>query len=237
MYKEKVSITSVDVDCNYELKLSNLFKYLQIVASNHVGKLHASHQEIVKHNLLWVVIRMDVKIFRTPILDEEVTISTHPGETRSIIFPRFFEVYDSKGKLIISASSLWALMDKTTRTVVLKPDGFVKIKGEVDKDDLSQPEKIIGEASNEVDKVKVKYTDLDLNGHLNNTSYIEYILNTHDSEFYKKHRISSFSINYDKEIKDGEEIKLCSNQANPEIIKGVVDDNTRFTAKVEYIEK
>ncbi len=237
MFKEKIQITSLDVDSNLELKASSLFKYMQLVASNHVGSLGAGHLDLMKHNMLWVVIRMDVKIYRTPKLEEEVLFTTHPGETKSFIFPRFFEIYDKKGNLIIAVSSLWALIDKTTRKVVLKPDGFVKIKAESDKNDLPDPAKIVGEASNLVNTHKARYTDIDLNGHFNNTSYVECILNTHDNDFYKRHRVSSISINYDKEIKDGDEIVLYTNGQSPEIIKGKVNDENRFTAKLEYDER
>ena len=237
MYKEKVTITSLDVDSNLELKVSSLFKYMQVVASNHVGTLHAGHLDLMKYNMLWVVIRMDVKIYRTPKLEEELLFTTHPGETKSFIFPRFFEIYDKKGNLVIAVSSLWTLIDKTTRRVVLKPDGFVKIKAEKDKNDLPDPLKVSGEATNLVDTHKVRYTDIDLNGHFNNTSYIECILNTHNSDFYKKHRISSILINYDKEIRDGEKIDLYSNGGSPEIIKGKVGEENRFTAKISYEER
>ena len=237
MYKEKVQITSLDVDNNLELKASSLFKYMQIVASNHVGSLHVGHLDLMKYNMLWVVIRMDVKIYRTPKLEEELLFTTHPGETKSFIFPRFFEIYDKKGNLVIAVSSLWTLIDKTTRRVVLKPDGFVKIKAEKDKNDLPDPLKVSGEATNLVDSHKVRYTDIDLNGHFNNTSYIECILNIHNSDFYKKHRISSILINYDKEIKDGEKIDLYSNGSSPEIIKGKVGEENRFTAQIGYEER
>ena len=237
MYKEKIQITSLDVDSNLELKVSSLFKYMQLVASNHVGVLGASHLDLMKYNMLWVVIRMDVKIYRTPKLEEEILFTTHPGETKSFIFPRFFEIYDKKGNLIIAVSSLWTLIDKTTRRVVLKPDDFVKIKGEVDKNDLPSPNKIVGEAPVLAGTHKVRYTDIDLNGHLNNTSYIECILNVHDNDFYKKHRLTFISINYDKEIRDTDTIELYSNNSFPEIIKGKVNGENRFTALMEYEER
>ena len=234
MYKEKVQVTSVDVDQNLELRLSNLFKYMQQVASNHAESIKVGHWELFEHNMLWVVIRMEVKIYRTPKLDEIITIGTHPGVNRSFVYPRYFEIYDSKGKLIAAASSMWAMIDKDTRRVVLKPEGIRPIKPESDKDDLPLPEKVTGEANNEVDSRKVKYTEIDLNGHLNNTQYIEFLLDTHDPEFYNTHRIKGININYDKEIKAGDFVKIYSNSQSPEIIKGTVDGNNHFTALIEY---
>lgn len=235
MYKEKVQITSVDVDENLELRLSNLFKYMQQVASNHAENIGVGHWELLKHNMLWVVIRMEVKIYRTPKLDEIITVTTHPGETRSFIYPRLFEVYDNKGNLIVAASSLWTIIDKTTRRVVLKPEGLAKIKAEVNKSDLPLPEKVDGETSNLVDTRKVRYTEIDLNGHLNNTQYIEFILDTHEPSFYREHRITGINITYEKEIRSGHVVNLYSDLKTPvEVIKGTVDGGNHFIAQLTY---
>ena len=237
MYKEKVLIASTDVDSNYELRLSNLFKILQLVASNHVHSLGVGHEELLAHNLLWVLIRMEVKIFKTPLLDEEILVTTHPGEQKSFIFPRYFQIYDKKGNLIINASSMWALIDRTTRKVVLKPADLVSIKGEERKEDMALPEKVLGDASSLVETRHLRYTDIDLNGHLNNTSYIEYIINTHDNDFYKSHRIKSIRINYDKEIRPTDVVDIYTNNSYPEIIKGRVGEINNFTAEIEYEER
>lgn len=235
MYKEKVQITSVDVDQNLELKLSSLFKHMQVVASNHAESIKAGHWELFEHNMLWVVIRMEVKIYKTPKLDDVITIGTHPGENKSFIYPRYFEIYDSKGKLIIAASSMWAIIDKDTRRVVLKPEGIKVIKPEKDKDDLPLPEKVTGEAPHIVDTRKVRYSEIDLNGHLNNTEYIEFMLDTHTPEFYKSHRISEVNINYDKEIKYGDEVILFTDKGDSkEVIKGKVGGVNHFTAQYIY---
>lgn len=229
-----MQITSIDVDENLELRLSSLFKFLQVAASNHAEKINVGHLELLKHNMLWVVIRMEVKIYRTPKLDDVILVTTHPGETRSFIYPRYFEVYDSKGSLIIAASSLWAIIDKTTRRVVMKPKGLAPIKPETNKDDLSLPEKVIDDAQELVDVRKVRYTEIDLNGHLNNTQYIEYILDTHEPAFYKDHRISAINITYEKEIKSGHEVKLYSDKGNPETVRGNVEGAPHFIAKLTY---
>lgn len=234
MYKEKMQITSNDVDQNLELKLSSLFRFLQTVASNHAESVGAGHWDLFEHNLLWVVLRMEVKIYRTPILDEVITVGTHPGDAKSFIYPRFYEVYDKKGKLIISASSMWSMIDKDTRRVVLKPQGVKTIVGSKDKDDLPLPEKVPGDATILKDTRKVRYSEIDLNGHLNNTQYIEFLLDTHEPEFYKTHRIKGINVNYDKEIRSGQVVSLYSNDQVPEVIKGKVDDTNHFSALVEY---
>ena len=235
MFSEKFTINSLDVDQNLELRLPNLFKYMQIVASKHVESVGAGHRDLMSNNYLWVVIRNEVKIFRTPTLDETITVTTHPGQTRSFIFPRYFQIYDEKGNLIISVSGIWAIIDKDTRRVVLKTPYSDKVIAESDPNDFPLPEKVVGEASSLVDNRKVRYSDIDINGHMNNTEYIEFLMDTHGPEFYKTHRVKRININFDKEIKYKEEVQLFTNRNELlEVIKGKVNDENRFTAEIEY---
>lgn len=237
MYKEKIKITSIDVDNNFELKLSSLFKIMQEVASNHVESLNVGHYDLLKHNLLWVVIRIEVKIYKAIKLDDIITVTTHPGEQKSFIFPRYFQIYDKKGELLVNASSMWAVIDKDTRKVVLRPQSIKAVKAESNKNDLPLPLKVnIGEVS-PVDERVVRYSNVDINGHLNNTQYVEFIVDTHDLDFYKHHRLCSININYDKEIKFGDKVTILSNKAEKEIVVGKVDDENRFSAEIEYEER
>ena len=237
MYKEKIKITSIDVDNNFELKLSSLFKIMQEVASNHVESLNAGHYDLLKHNLLWVVIRIEVKIYKTIKLDDIITVTTHPGEQKSFIFPRYFQIYDKKGELLVNSSSMWAVIDKDTRKVVLRPQSIKAVKAESNKNDLPLPLKVnIGEVS-PVDERVVRYSNVDINGHLNNTQYVEFIVDTHDLDFYKHHRLCRININYDKEIKFGDKVTILSNKEEKEIIVGKVNDENRFSAEIEYEER
>ena len=235
MYKEKIKITSIDVDCNFELKLSSLFKIMQEVASNHCESLGASHYDLLKYNLLWVVIRMEVKIYKSIKLDEVVTVTTHAGEQKSFIFPRYFQIYNKNGELLVNVSSIWAVINKDTRRVELRPQGIKATKPEHDKNDMPLPEKVSGSGSVVVDERVVKYSNVDINSHLNNTEYIEFILDTHDLEFYKHHRLCGININYDKEIKYGDNVALLTNKGEiKEIVSGVVNGVNHFTAEVEF---
>ena len=83
---------------------------------------------------------------------------------------------------------------------------------------------------------KVRYSDIDLNGHLNNTKYIDYIIDLHDSDFYKKNSIVRFLINYEKELMDNDVLNLFSDHQNPEYIKGEVD-KTAFEVNISYQER
>ena len=237
MYEEKFIVLSTDVDSNMEIRLSALLRYMQDVATTHATKLKIGHKELMENGKIWVVVRMDLSITRLPKVDEEFIVSTHPGVMSSFTFPRFFEVYDKHHHLLASASSTWVIIDYNTRRIVIKPFGDKNVPGEVNDHDIPLPGKINGTAENKVDTRKARYSEVDMNGHINNTHYYDYILDTHDLEFFKTNKVKAFSINYEKEIMVGDTVELYSNNDNPEIIQGKVNGSTSFTAKVEYVSR
>ena len=237
MYSEKFTVLSTDINSNLEIRLSALLRYMQDVATEHANRINTGHKQLLSQGKIWVVVRTDIKINRLPKVDEEFIVSTHPGEVTSFTFPRYFEVYDTHHHLLVSVSSIWVIIDYESRRIILKPFGDRKLPFDVDKDDLPLPEKIKESASIKVDERKARYSETDMNGHINNTHYFDYVLDTYNAEFFKKNRISFFSINYDKEILDGDNIELFSNKQNPEVIQGKVNEVNCFTAKIEFTSR
>ena len=234
MYSEKRIVSSTDVDANQEIRLSTLLRYMQDVATNHVDKLNFGHVALEKENCIWVVVRTELKINRLPKLDEEIILSTHPGEVNGFIYPRYFEVYDKHKNLLVCVSSIWVVLNRDTRRIVLHPFKERKLAGEVCKDDIPLPEKVVGDASTLVDQRKARYSEVDSNGHINNTNYMNYLLDIHDSLFFKNNRITDVLINYDKEVLPGDKLDIYSNEDNPEIILGKINGQTYFSAKISY---
>lgn len=237
MFKEKHIATSNDVDSSLQIRVSSLLRHMQDTATKHADKIKFGHNELEKDNFIWVIIRMQLEINRLPVLDEEFYITTHPGKSKAFMFPRYFQVYDKHNKLLLNASSTWVVLNYETRKVVINPFKDRKLPEEEDKNDLPLPEKVFGESPVLVEIRKAKYSEVDMNGHINNTRYVDYILDLHDSEFHKKKMVKSLLINFDKEIKEGDLISLYSNNQEPEIIHGLVDGQVSFAAKVEYKER
>ena len=239
MHLKKYKVLSTDVDSNLEMRISTLTRYMQDVATEHVDKYHFGHDELVKENNIWVVVRMEMKINRLPKLDEEIVICTHPGITKAFMFPRYFKVLDKHKNVLVSVSSIWVVTNYETRKIILRPFGDRKLLEETDKDDLPLPEKIsnLDSATELVDTRKARYSEMDMNGHINNTHYIDYILDTHDFEFYKKHKVTRIRINYEKEILNNDNMYIYSNKSNPEVIVAKVNDQGSFFASVEYEDR
>ena len=236
MYQEKVLITSNDVDNHLNLKVPSIFRLMQMVSTNHSEKLSLGQKDTIDKGLCWVIIRSKVVIYKYPKMNDEIVVTTHPGEVNKFLFPRFYAIYDHKGNLLISGSSIWVLVDIKTRRLVTRPFEGRTFPSETHKDDIGLPEKLNLPQLDKIEDRKVRYNDIDLNGHLNNTKYIDYIIDTKNKEFYDEFQVKSVNICYDKEIREGETISLYSDNEDNFSIRGEKDGLTCFSAFIE-VEK
>ena len=234
IHSKKYIIDTGYVDKNRKLRLSNIFWMFQEIAEEHAEKLGIGQEKVTLNNRKWIITRHSVVINRLPQFPEKVTLYTYPGKSNPFFLYRHFYLEDEKGDVILRGCSIWAVLDATTNKILANP--FDHPLPEVSKEDeLPVPSKIEEDAMTKVKEHIVEYGDIDLNGHLNNTKYIDLIQNVHSSDFYKEHDFASIDVNYFSEIKEGEVVELFSDiEGKKEIIKGTVGSKNCFKARIIY---
>ena len=236
MYKKNYYIGSNDVDQFLELKLPSFFRMMQDIATEHAEVFDIGKAKTLDKGMYWVITRIEIDIIDMPKYLSTVTLKTYPGDDMRFIFPRYFQLEDEKGNVLIKASSTWMVLNRETHHICLNPFEGFKSPTEHMEGEQPLPAKCVSAEGELVETRKVRYSDIDLNGHLNYTKYIDYIVDIHDSDFYKKNRIKHFLVNYEKELKDDNELSLYSNKSNPEYIKGVVGE-LAFSVNITYTDR
>ena len=235
MNSEKHFVESSDVDSSQNLKLSSLFRMMQDTATNHAEKIGMGKKETLDRGFFWVIISYSVSLKRYPKYLETIEIFTYPQERNRFLYPRNFIIKDIKGNVIGTASSIWTLLEKDTHRISLHGLGDTVVPAEHVDGEEPWPEKLDVKDLDFVEERKVRYSDIDLNGHVNNTKYIEYILDIHDNDFYKENVIENITINYSKELESGQTMQLFAKKNdNIELIEGKVGQNRIFAAKLTY---
>ena len=232
-HKELITIGSNDIGPNFELRLSSFFKIMQDVIMHDSDERNIGYSVLTKKNLLWVVTRIQLEINRMPKYEEDVVAITYPGKNMKVFYPRHFRLETKDGEPLIRFSSIWVLLDATTRKPILQ-DVFERLPEYSLPDELPLPPKVELVEGELIEKRKIHYSDVDLNNHLNNTRYIEILSDVHDSEFLNQHRIQSVTINYLKEIKEGSFVDVFATKGNPEHVQIKSDDQLAFAATITY---
>ncbi len=204
-YTKEIRIRADQVTPYQYLRPSSLFRMLQDISIEHTEKLGFPKEFTLDKGLLWVIAKEHIKINRMPKYDETITLSTYPSAMMHVLFPRSYEVKDDKGKVIIEGKAIWALIDIKTRKMINPMEHNITIPDMSDGKEFRIPlgNKIPSELKNEKE-IEATYSLCDLNGHLNNTSYLDIAEDLIPVPFLQEHELKMIDIKYIHEIKLGE---------------------------------
>jgi len=178
IWKETYQIRSYEVDCHRRLSILSIFHFMQEAASRHAEALGVSIQQLLSENYTWLLSRLKIKIESFPNWKDQVQVSTWPSGTQRLFALRDFELQDKDNQAVAAAVSAWLVLDvQKRRPVRIGP--FVErlrpLEGEHILPDTL--DKLPGlEFRTHEKKFVVRYRDLDINQHVNNVSFVEWLV-------------------------------------------------------------
>ena len=208
IYRQNFTVSDNEVDRYGRLTPSKLLFFVQEVAGRHFDRLAMDYDALLEKNLFWAVIRHKVQITRLPRRGETVTVETWPMPTTRVAYPRSVIAYDSQGHECFRAISLWVLMDVESRAMVLPGKSGIEVPGTVRGDELSAPGSLPPKELSQSRQRTVCFTDLDRNGHMNNTRYLDWIDDLLPSAFHQDHPVAEFTVCYLSEAREGDPMQL-----------------------------
>lgn len=208
IYRTQITISVTDCDCFGRLKPSAILSMIQQAATNQCLQLNMGWEDMAKKNMFWAVIRQKVLITRLPSYDQRITLETWPGKTSRVAYPRSAIAYDEQGNELFRVIGLWVLMDLTTRAMILPKESGIVVPGYVRGDELALPKSLAVKHLSGHATRQVMYSELDLNSHMNNARYLDWMDDLLPSFFHKEHPIKEFTINYSSEARESENIDL-----------------------------
>ncbi len=126
-----------------------------------------------------------------------------------------FAILNKEGKPIGYARSIWAMISMETR----KPADLLTLHGGSIVDYVCQkdcpidkPGRIKVTHPQPMGEYRVKYSDIDLNGHVNSIKYIEHILDLFPMEMFRQKQIRRFEMAYVAESYYGDTLSFFQEQ-------------------------
>ena len=208
VFKKTYPIETIHLDRFGRVKPSVMLYFAQEAATGHCDLLALDWDTMAKKRLFWAVIRHRLQVTRMPVAGDVLTVETWPMPTTRSAFPRATAAYDQNGKEVFRCISLWILMDMETRAMVLPGKSGVDLTGLLRGSELSAPSSILPRAAECRSDRTVNYTDLDRNGHVNNTRYLDWVDDLLTSEFHRNHTLRELSVCYLSEAKEGQQLQL-----------------------------
>ena len=208
VFRQTVTLTDIYLDCHRRLKPASLLYFIQNIAGCHAMELGTGWEVLAQKHLFWALIRHKIQITRMPMAGETITIETWPMPTTRVAYPRATVAYDAEGKELFRSVALWVLMDLQTRAMVLPGKSGVTVNGLMRGTELDIPPSILPKKLENVMCRTVRFSELDRNGHMNNTHYMNWIADLLPSSFHREHPVKEITLCYLSEALEGQELCL-----------------------------
>jgi len=210
IWEEALTIKSYDVDCTGMLKLGTLFNFFQESAGNHAAHLITGYQGLKELGYFWVLSRAKVRIRTMPSWGATVTLKTWPKGNDGLLFLRDFRMSDRGQETLLEGSTGWLLLDIEHNRPQSADALPVRLPENPGGHALEEPLKKL-KALEELLPVydrKVMVGDLDVNNHVNNAKYVEWIMDCFDDRHLASKTLRTFQVNYVGEAMLGDDIRL-----------------------------
>ncbi|XP_047308819.1 palmitoyl-acyl carrier protein thioesterase, chloroplastic-like [Impatiens glandulifera] len=230
VFRQNFSIRSYEIGADRTASIETLMNHLQETALNHVktagllGDGFGSTPEMCKRNLIWVVTKMQVLVDQYPTWGDVVEVDTWVAQCGKNGMRRDWLIRNfNTGEILTRASSSWVMMNKETRRLSKLPD---EVRDEIKPYFVDSPPVIDDNRKlPKLDETSVdyvlsgltpKWSDLDVNQHVNNVKYIGWILEGAPAAILESHELYGVTIEYRREC--GRDSVL---QSLTDVVKGI----------------
>lgn len=235
IYTASYTLRAADFGLYSRLRPSSILDIFQDIAGRHAIELGCDGPTLLSRGLAWVIVKQRYRVLGEAKMYQTVTVSTWPLVPGRVGYQREYRIADETGAAIVEGSSEWVLMDVSNRRIAsvgniypladhcaekVFPDGFPRLRNFEPRDE--------GFAC------LPPFSDFDLNGHVNNTKYANYVLDALSPA--QEDVISSFQLDYHREVLPGTRLHILHRRdADTVLARGDNDSGEKmFSCRIEF---
>ncbi|MCM1530985.1 MAG: thioesterase [Bacteroides sp.] len=194
------------------LRVKTLCDLLNDVAEMHTVYQNADVATLNLSGCTWMLRRIHLVMPDLPAQEADVTVKTWNPELCGLLVPRLYKVSDAEnGSLRAFAHTEWLMVNLHAMRPERPTEQMKSIAGLCSEQLpevsplLSRAEQKTGfrpdESWTEACRFKAGYADIDFNGHLTQSSYIQRMIDAHGFAFLEQYRMREIEVVYAHEIK------------------------------------
>ena len=181
VWTQSHAVNSIVANAQKRLGLVGLLDILQDVAWVHAERLGHGYEATMAAGALWVLSRQKLVMDAWPDWGDELVVRTWVRPIKGPLIHRDYEILVGEAKVGESAAS-WLTLDATTRRPIRPTGAAASLDFRSDGALALTAEKLaLRQDLAETARFPVRNSDLDVNGHVNNTRYAQWILNRRPS--------------------------------------------------------
>lgn len=244
IFEKKYEVSTFLTNVQGKLGLYFLLNILQDIASDHAEELGFGYQDMLRMKLFWVLTRQNLSMTHWPRWKDEILVKTWIREGEGAASFRDFSIH-LNDKVIGNCSTSWVTLNSETRRPVAFDRKILFPQMSAGPQDYLETRKISPlEVGKKVLSFHVRNSDIDMNYHVNNTKYSQWILDSIPLETQKRHILSSYEVNFIAETRPEDLISIweCPQETTGQGLstqfQGLREKDNKivFTSRIGYFE-
>lgn len=208
IWTQSYDINTLLVNPGKQLGLFGLLNLIQDTAWLHATHLGYGYEEMIRDQTGWALTRQKLWMKRWPRWRESIDIRTWLRPADGIKVIRDFEIIHNH-EVIGMCSTQWILIDLRTRKAADKDFHLAAGDCREDAPEFISASKIsLQKDLHELMQLHVRNSDLDMNGHVNNTRYAQWVLDAVPGDPSLEYSLNEYEVNFIAETKSGDVISI-----------------------------
>jgi medium-chain acyl-[acyl-carrier-protein] hydrolase len=215
-FRRRIRVPNHHADPTGAASVVSLADYLQQAAGEHAEELGAGSARLAQDGLFWVLTRLFIRIGRAPRGGETIDIETWPSQRPRQLFLRDFRIRGEDGTEIVTATSHWALIDAARRKAVKGPDWMIDMIAFDPNRAAAFPEA----APRRLERIErsaavtPRWSDMDVNGHVNNANLVGWLLEVFQSDWLSTHALTALDVAFRAECRRDDAVRSCATRVS-----------------------
>ncbi len=238
-YEWCFAVSTAEVDVFNRLKISALMKRQQEIGEKHLADFGTDSDKLRNNQgFAFIFTKMNVKVTCLPKSKENVTLTTWCSGLKGVRFTRNYILRDESGAVLTEAKAEVTTIDLKTRKIVRPREinGFEDfLYNEELENSCEYPQKLTFSGENvEVKCRAVRFSDIDFNGHVNNTVYADMAFDALPIEVAER-PLNGFEINFVNEATLGQTLELSvAADCETYTVLGKTEEHDCFAVKLLF---
>ena len=198
IYSSNQSVRASMADTKANLSILGTFQIIQDAITELTGQYDVDNVSLKKnYNAFWVFTKTKIKFFKKIQWSERITVNSFISFISTVKINIDVEIINKDNEIAAYSKTELCALDKATQKI--RKLSTVGIEDTMLEDKQSveiEFSKFIEKDLPVVDRVKIKYTNIDFSHHTNNLEYVRVIMNTYSVEQIENKDIKEIEIIY-----------------------------------------
>jgi medium-chain acyl-[acyl-carrier-protein] hydrolase len=186
------------------VNLAMMVNALLMGSEHQLDAAGAGMDALLAHGLGWVITQYELAIKRMPAVETQVILGTQARSYNKLMTYRDYWLATPAGERLVTMRGAWVMMDLQTRQLAPILPAFPEKVGAQFATHVQRFKRLPKLDRIDVDiPYRVRYFDIDGNGHVNNVHYFEWMEDSLGADFLQAHELTGVRIKYAREVTYG----------------------------------